>query len=103
RSFYPLKSRGTATELQGSLWGSPPPNAGVVAFGNLGVGNGKVDVQGWLYDVKKPGAPAILGKQYREDASVDNVRVIAHRFANEIIARLGAGIPGIAESKIYFV
>ncbi|HMF92568.1 MAG TPA: translocation protein TolB [Candidatus Angelobacter sp.] len=103
RSFYPLKSPGTPTELQASVWGSPPPNAGVVAFGNLGVGNGKVDVQGWLYDVKNPGAPAILGKQYREDASVDNARVIAHRFANEIIARLGAGIPGIAESKIYFV
>ncbi len=103
RSFYPLKSPGTPNELQASVWSNPPPNAGVVTFGNLGASNGKVDVQGWLYDVKNPGSPAILGKQYREDASVDNARLIAHRFANEIIARLGAGIPGIAESKVFFV
>ena len=30
-------------------------------------------------------------------------RLIAHRFADEIIARLGSGIAGIAESQIYFV
>jgi len=75
----------------------------VVVFGNMGASSGKLDVQGWLYDVKNPGTPAILGKQYREDANADNARLIAHRFANEIIARLGAGIPGIAESKIYFI
>jgi Tol biopolymer transport system component len=30
-------------------------------------------------------------------------RTIAHRFADEIILRLGGGINGIAETKIYFV
>ena len=30
-------------------------------------------------------------------------RTIAHKFADEIIFRLGGGIQGIAESKIYFV
>src|SRR5262245_51159427 len=59
RSFYPLKSPGTPSELQASVWGNPPPNAGVVTFGNLGVSSGKVDVQGWLFDVKNPGSPAI--------------------------------------------
>ena len=103
RSFYPLKTPGTPNELQASVWSNPPPNAGVLTFGNLGVNGGKVDVQGWLFDVKNAGSPAILGKEYREDATVDNARLIAHRFANEIIARLGAGIPGIAESKIYFI
>src|SRR5262245_48571635 len=97
QSLMPLQSPATPNELKPAVWSSPPPNAGVVAFGNLGVSSGKVDVQGWLFDVKNPGAPAILGKQYREDANVDNARLIAHRFANEIIARLGAGIPGIAE------
>ncbi len=29
--------------------------------------------------------------------------LIAHRFADEIIFRLGGGIHGIAETKIYFV
>jgi TolB protein len=29
--------------------------------------------------------------------------VVAHRFADEIILRLGGGVPGMAESRIYFV
>lgn len=103
KSFYPLQMPGQPAELQAKAWGDPPPNAGVITFGNLGVNSGKVDVQGWLYDVKNPGAPQILGKQYKEDATPDNARLIAHRFADEIIARLGSGIPGIAESQIYFV
>ena len=45
----------------------------------------------------------MLGKQYREQATDENARLIAHRFADEIILRLGGGIPGIAETKMYFV
>jgi TolB protein len=60
-------------------------------------------VQGWLFDVKSPQAPQVLAKQYRETATDDNARLIAHRFANEIIFRLGGGINGIAESKIYYI
>ena len=59
-------------------------------------------MQGWLFDVKNPQSPQVLGKQYREQASEDNARIIAHRFADEIIFRLGGGIQGIAESKILF-
>ena len=50
-----------------------------------------------------PESPQILGKQYNEAASQDNARLIAHRFADEIITRLGGGIPGIAETHIYYV
>src|ERR1043166_5957942 len=104
KSFYPSQQQpGQPGELNAKAWSAPPANTDMLAFGNLGVANGKVDVQGWLYDVKNPGTPAILGKQYREDATPDNARLIAHRFADEIIQRLGGGIPGIAESKIYFV
>ena len=45
----------------------------------------------------------MLGKQYNEEASQDMARTVAHRFADEIIYRLGGGINGIAETKIYFV
>src|SRR5579884_1451295 len=103
KSFYPAQQPAQPNELNAKAWSDPPANAGVIAFGTVGVNNGKVDVQGWLYDVKNPGAPPILGKQYREDATQDNARLIAHRFADEIIQRLGGGLPGIAESKIYFV
>ena len=103
KSFSPGQSPGSPNELNIKAWSDPPPNAGLVAFGNLGVNNGKVEVQGWLFDVKNPGSPQILGKQYREEANADNARLIAHRFADEIIFRLGGGIPGICESKIYFI
>src|SRR5437868_629156 len=84
-------------------WSSAPANASMLAFGNLGVGGNSVTVQGWLYDLKNPTSPQVLGKQYTDTATTDSARLIAHKFADEIIFRLGGGIQGVAESKIYFV
>ncbi len=103
KSFYPLDVPGQPAEVKLDAWGNPPPNASMLAFGNIGVSGEDVAVQGWLYDVKNPASPQVLGKQYREKTTEENARLIAHRFANEIIFRLGGGISGIAESKIYFV
>src|SRR5271169_1134634 len=102
-SFYPLSAPGAPQDVKLAEWGSPPPNANMLAFGSAGVQNGSLAVQGWLFDVKNTQSPQVLGKQYRESATEDNARLIAHRFADEIIFRLGGGIQGIAESKIYFV
>ena len=102
-SFYPLSVPGTPQDVKLAEWGAPPPNANMLAFGNLGVQGGSLAVQGWLFDVKNAQSPQVLGKQYRETATEDNARLIAHRFADEIIFRLGGGIQGIAETKIYFV
>ena len=103
RSFFPLSIPGAPQEVHLNEWGGPPPNASMLAFGNLGVSGGFLSVQGWLYDTKNPQSPQVLGKQYREQATDENARVIAHRFADEIIFRLGGGVPGIAESHVYFV
>lgn len=103
KSFYPLAQPGKPQEVVLDAWGNPPPNATMLAFGNLGAAGEDLAVQGWLYDVKNPANPMVLGKQYREKATEDNARLIAHRFANEIIFRLGAGIAGVAESKITFI
>ncbi len=103
KSFYPLGTVGAPAEVKLDAWGNPPPNAGMVAFGNLGVNGGRMLVQGWLFDTKNPQSPQVLGKQYNETASAQNARVVAHRFANEIILRLGGGVPGVAETRIYFV
>src|SRR5215472_18717930 len=102
-SFYPLANPGTPQDVNLGQWSDPPPNASMLAFGNASVQSGSLSVQGWLFDVKNSQSPQVLGKQYREQASDDNARLIAHRFADEIIFRLGGGIQGIAESKIYFV
>jgi len=103
KSFYPLQVPAQPAEITFPAWNAPPPNAAMLAFGNLAVLGGKVTVQGWLYDVKNTASPQILGKQYSDNATDEAARVIAHKFADEIIFRLGGGIPGIAESKIYFV
>jgi TolB protein len=103
KSFYPLQVPGQTAEVNLNAWNAPPPNAAMLAFGNLAVASGKLTVQGWLYDVKNTANPQVLGKQYSDVPTDDVARVMAHKFADEIIYRLGGGIPGIAESKIYFV
>lgn len=103
KSFNPLDVPGSPQDVKLDAWGNPPTNAAMLAFGNLGVTGGQLAVYGWLYDVKNNVSPQVLGKQYKEDATQDNARLIAHRFADEIIFRLGGGIPGIAESKVVFV
>jgi TolB protein len=103
KSFYPLEVPGNPSEVRFEAWSNPPVNASMLAFGDLGVSGGNVTVHGWLFDVKNTQSPQVLGKQYSDTATADNARTIAHRFADEIIFRLGGGISGIAESKIYFV
>ena len=103
RSFWPTSLPGAPQEVHLSDWSSPPPNANMLAFGNLGVQSGYLSVQGWLFDTHNTQTPQVLGKQYREQATDENARLIAHRFADEIIFRLGGGIQGIAETHIYFV
>lgn len=103
KSFYPLQVPAAPQDVRLDAWGNPPANAAMLAFGNLSSDGQTVTVQGWLYDVKNATVPQVLGKQYREGATVDNARTIAHRFADEIIFRLGGGIQGIAETKVYYV
>jgi TolB protein len=103
RSFWPLSIPGAPQEVHLADWSSPPPNANMLAFGNLSVQSGYLNVQGWLFDTKNTQTPQVLGKQYREQATDEYARVIAHRFADEIIFRLGGGIQGIAETKLYYV
>src|SRR5881394_2568871 len=103
KSFYPLQQPGTPQEMHLDAWANPPANAAMVAFGNMNVSGQDMNVYGWLFDAKNSTSPQVLGKQYREEPTVDNARLIAHKFADEIIFRLGGGIPGIAETRIYFV
>ncbi len=103
KSFYPLGQVGAPSDVKFDAWSAPPANAAMLVFGNLGAANGNVTVQGWLYDVKNTASPQVLGKQYTDAASPKAARLIAHKFADEIIFRLGGGINGIAETQIYYV
>jgi TolB protein len=103
KSFYPLTQIGAPPDVKFETWSSPPPNAAMLTFGNLAASGNNVTVQGWLYDVKNTASPQVLGKQYTDVATTQAARTIAHKFADEIIFRLGAGINGIAETQIFYV
>jgi TolB protein len=103
KSFYPLTQIGAPPDVKFETWSSPPPNAAMLTFGNLAASGNNVTVQGWLYDVKNTASPQVLGKQYTDVATTQAARTIAHKFADEIILRLGAGINGIAETQIFYV
>ncbi len=103
KSFYPLQQPANPNDMKLDAWANPPVTASMVAFGNLGVAGADLSVYGWLFDVKNAASPHVLGKQYREPASADNARLLAHRFANEIIFRLGGGVQSITESKLFFI
>ena len=103
KSMAPQATPGSPAEINLAQWSAPPSSASMVAFGALGVTSGRLAVNGFLFDAKNTQYPQVLAKQYGEDASDDAARQIAHRFADEIILRLGGGVNGIAESKIYYV
>jgi len=103
KSMAPQAAPGSPQEMNLPQWSAAPANAAMVAFGALSTAGGRVSVNGWLFDTRNTVSPQVLGKQYNEAASEDSARTIAHRFADEIILRLGGGINGIAETKIYFI
>jgi TolB protein len=103
KSMAPQSTPGAPTEINLGEWSAAPSSASMVAFGALGVTGNRLSVNGFLFDTKNTQFPQVLAKQYSEDASDDNARQIAHRFADEIILRLGGGLNGIAETKIYYV
>lgn len=102
-SMEPPEMPGAPAEIHLDQWAAAPSNAAMVAFGNIAVNGGRVTVQGYLFDAKNPQTPQILGKQYSDEDGIENTRQVAHRFADEIIARLGGGVDGICETHIYYV
>lgn len=103
KSLQPTGMPGAPSEMNVSQWAAPPTDASYVAFGAIGLQGGRVVVSGWLYDTHNVNFPQVVGKQYTDLPTENNVRQIAHKFADEIILRLGGGLAGIAETKIYYV
>ena len=103
KSLAPQTMPGSPAEINLAQWSGAPTSAGMVAFGRLELQSNRLVVNGFLFDAKNAQYPQVLAKQYNEEPTDDSARQIAHRFADEIIFRLGGGVPGIAETKIYYV
>ncbi len=102
KSMAPPLMPGSQSDVQLAAWAAAPSSAEMLAFGTLSIDGGQLRVVGFLDDTRNPQSPQVLGKQYSDAASDASARHIAHRFADEIIERLG-GLPGIAETTIYYV
>ncbi len=103
KSMEPRAEPSAPGDINLAAWAGGNTNASYVAFGNFGITGGKVMVNAYVFDTHNAQYPQVIGKQYVDAASEEAARTIAHRFADEIILRLGGGIPGIAETKIYYV
>lgn len=102
-SFYPLKQPAAPAEVTAAEWSEPPVQAHVLVLGNLSMEASQLVVEGWAVDVRNPGMPQIVGKRYREAPTEEVARRLAHQFADEIVVRLGGGVPGIFSTKIVFI
>jgi TolB protein len=102
-SFYPAQALTQPSELKASEWSNAPANAYMVAYGNLNVDGAGLAAAGFLSDVHNPTAPIALQKVYRGAATDADARRLAHQFADDIIARLSGGLPGIAQTQIAYV
>src|SRR5215831_2754891 len=103
QSFYPVKVPGQPSELNAQEWAAAPANAYMVAYGNVSVDGNTLAAAGFLSDVHNPSSPPALQKIYRGGATDAEARRLAHQFADDIVALLGAGLPGIAQTQIAYV
>ncbi len=103
KSLAPAATPGTPAEISLPQWSAAPASAAMVAFGTLGIQGGRLAVSGYLFDAKNTQYPQVLAKQYTDAPTEDGARQVAHRFADEIIFRLGGGVSGIAETRIFYV
>jgi len=102
-SFYPVKIPGQPGELNATDWSSAPANAYMLAYGNLSIEGTNLAAAGFLSDVHNPTAPIALQKIYRGTATDADARRLGHQFADDIIARLSGGLPGVGQTQIAYV
>jgi len=103
KSYYPLKVPQEPLDVDFKAWNAPPASAQMLVFGKAEVINSNLVVTGRLFDLGNQVNPAVLAKRYVATMNEVSTRAAAHKFANEIIYALGAGIKGISETQIAFV
>ena len=63
KSLLPQVTPGAPAEISLAQWSADPVSAAMVAFGSLGVQNGRLVVNGYLFDAKNNQYPQVLAKQ----------------------------------------
>jgi len=102
-SFYPQVVPGQPGEIKPEDWSAAPASAYMVAYGSLTTDGTNMAFAGFLTDVHNPSASLALQKIYRGAATDADARRLAHQFADDIVAVLSGGQPGIAQTQITYV
>jgi TolB protein len=103
KSLYPLKIPIEPQDVVVDDWTAAPASARMLIFGKAEVLNSNLVLTCRLYDLTNAGSPSVLARRYVATMNEISTREAAHRFANEVIKTLGAGVPGIALSRLAYV
>jgi TolB protein len=101
KSFYPIKLPSQPYEVIFEQWSSNEVKAQYLVYGNSSIEGGQFIVECRLVDIST--RESITGLRYRVITDEPGVRSAAHKFADEIVTKIGGGIPGVAQTKISFV
>lgn len=85
KSIYPRAIPAFPLEFKMSAWSAPPLSTDMIVFGNISVAGGRVTIHGWLFDERHSLSQQVLDRQYEEEATENNTKLIGHRFAEEIV------------------
>jgi len=100
KGFYPTLLPSLPGEVNFEQWGSPELKVQDLAYGNLSLQEGQFVAECRLVDIGT--REQIVGLRFRGQTDEPGIRAIAHKFADEIVLRIGGG-KGIAQTKFVFV
>jgi TolB protein len=100
KSFYPMKLPSQPTEVSFEIWAGSELKVQDLAYGSSSVQGAQFVVECRLVDIGTK--EQIVGLRYRGEPDEPGVRSMAHKFADEIVTRIGGG-RGIAQTKLVFV
>jgi len=101
KSFYPLQIPSQPYEVDYEKWAAEDVRAQNLVYGNSYLRRNQFVVEARLIDVNTQ--ESIIGNRYRVNPDEVGVRSLAHRFADEVVIRIGGGVRGIASTRIAFV
>src|SRR5262245_2149100 len=100
KSFYPMKLPAQPQEVIFEQWQSNEVKVHDLGCGNVSLDRVQFVAECRLVDVSTQ--ESIAGLRYRVALDEPGVRTAAHRFADEIVLKIGGGIPGVGQTSICF-
>lgn len=103
KSMYPAAIPQQPSELRMQEWSGPPAQTAYLAMGYSAIQSGLFMLRGWFLDVRNPtlAGAQLFEQRYAESPDAAGARLAAHKFAADILAKLG--LPSLLGTHIYYV